>query len=215
MRKNGYGGGCKVRAFNRDFLFGNIVSGANGKEPSYFDGPVNGQGVTPANNPHGAGWKKIERNESVYIDYTCVINGYTADAQRIFVMGKLDDDLVHAHNVALTIQEEAIKAIQPGVRCSEIWELSLKIVEEEGLLNHYMGLGKDRVKFIGHGVGLELDEMPIFANGFDIVLEKGMTFALEPKFVFNHGAVGIENTFAMTENGIEKLNKFIEDIYYI
>ena len=78
-----------------------------------------------------------------------------------------------------------------------------------------MGFGKDRVKFLGHGVGLEMDELPIFAKGFDTPLLPGMTFALEPKFVFEHGAVGIENTFVLRENGAEKLNKFSEEIIYV
>ena len=62
-----------MRAFNQDFLFGNIVTGKSDSVPSYFDGPVGGEGVTPANNPHGAGWRKIKRNEPVCIDYTCVL----------------------------------------------------------------------------------------------------------------------------------------------
>jgi Xaa-Pro aminopeptidase len=214
MRKNGYGGCCKMRAFNQDFLFGNLVSGASGSVPSYFDGPVGGQGLSPANNPHGAGWKKIKRNEPVYIDYTCVVNGYTADAERIFAMGNLSDELVHAQKTALTIQDEMIKKIRPGINGAEIWDLSARIAEEEGLLNHYMGYGKDRVKFVGHGVGLELDEMPVFAKGFEMILKPGMTFALEPKFVFDQGAVGIENTFLLTQNGVEKLNDFKENIIY-
>ncbi len=204
-----------MRAFNQDFMFGNIVSGASGRQPSYFDGPVCGQGVTPANNPHGAGWKKIQKNEAVYIDYTCVINGYTADAERIFVMGRLDDTLMRAHAAALTIQNELIKTIKPGVQCSTIWEMSVKIAEDEGLLRHFMGVEYDQVKFVGHGVGLELDELPVFAKGFDLELKPGMTFALEPKFVFDHGAVGIENTFVVTKNSVEKLNMFSEDICYI
>lgn len=214
MRKNGYGGGCNMRAFNQSLFFGNLVSGSNGRVPSYFDGPVGGRGLTPANNPHGAGWKKIRKNESVYIDYTCVINGYTADAERVFVMGDLSDELVNAHKTALTIQEEMTKRIQPGVSCSDIWELSVRIAEEEGLLEHYMGYGKDKVKFVGHGVGLELDELPVFAKGVEMILAEGMTFALEPKFVFETGAVGIENTFALTQNGVEKLNEFREDIIH-
>lgn len=78
-----------------------------------------------------------------------------------------------------------------------------------------MGNGKNRVKFVGHGVGLELDELPVFAKGLDLKLEEGMTFALEPKFVFDTGAVGIENTFVLKKNGVEKLNDFKEEIVYI
>ncbi|MBN2041750.1 MAG: aminopeptidase P family protein [Spirochaetes bacterium] len=217
MRRNGYGGGSKMRAFNQDFAMGNVVSGSTGFVPTYFDGPVGGSGLSPANNPHGAGWKKIISGEPVYIDYTCVVNGYTADAERIFVLGEsvLDDTLMHGHKTALLIQEEVMKQLKPGAVCSDIWALSEKIAAEEGLLNNFMGFGNERVKFLGHGVGLEMDEMPIFAKGFDLVLQPGMTFALEPKFVFEQGAVGIENTFVLTETGVEKINTYPEEINYI
>lgn len=217
MRRNGYGGGSKMRAFNQDFLFGNLVSGSSGKVPSYFDGPVGGSGLSPANNPHGAGWKKISANEPVYIDYTCVVNGYTADAERIFVLGEkaLDDTLLHAHKIALLIQGEVMKQLKSGVKCSEIWSIAEQIAEQEGLMKNFMGFGKERVKFLGHGVGLEMDEMPVFAKGFELQLQTGMTFALEPKFVFEQGVVGIENTFVLTESGVEKLNSYPEDIIYI
>ena len=217
MRRNGYGGCSKMRAFNQDFLFGNLVSGSSGHVPTYFDGPVGGSGLSPANNPHGAGWKKIERHEPVYIDYTCVVNGYTADAERVFVLGEkpLDDTLLHGHKTALSIQEEVMKQLKPGTLCSDIWNLAEHIAAQEGLSENFMGYGKERVKFLGHGVGLEMDELPIFAKGFDLPLQQGMTFALEPKFVFEQGAVGIENTFVITENGVEKLNSFTEDIIYI
>lgn len=214
MRKSGYGG-CNVRAFNRDLFYGNMTSGSNASKPSYFDGPVNGVGLSPANNPIGAGWKKIQKDEPVYVDYSCVIDGYTADAERIYVIGKLDADLVSAHKTALVIQEELIRLMRPGTLWSDVWDLSVRIADEQGLLNHYMGMGEERVKFVGHGVGLELDEQPIFARGFDLELEKGMTFALEPKFVFDRGAVGIENTFAVTQTGVEKLTAYGEDIHYI
>lgn len=215
LRKNGYSGVCKMRAFNQDFMYGNIVSGGNAVRSSYFDGPINGAGVTPANNPHGAGWKKINRDESIYIDYTCVINGYTADAERIFVMGRLDEALFRAHKVALAIQDEIVRFIRPGVSGAAVWNLAERIAAEEGLGRHFMGMDADRVAFVGHGVGLELDEWPVFAPGVDLQLKEGMTFALEPKFVFEQGAVGIENTFVVQKQGCENLNRFDEEIQYL
>lgn len=71
------------------------------------------------------------------------------------------------------------------------------------------------VTFIGHGLGLELDELPVLAAGFGTPLQEGMVFALEPKFVFPEGAVGIENTFVTTARGIENLTLFDECIHYL
>lgn len=207
MRRRGYGGCSKMRAFNQDFFLGNVTTGASGAIPSYFDGPVSGSGLTPANNPHGAGWKTIGRDEIIYIDYTCVVNGYTADGARMFVLGSLSDQLQQAHAASLAILEAIAAMIRPGVICEEIYLKSAELAAQMGLQDHFMGMGNDGVRFIGHGVGLELDEYPIFAKGVKMPLAVGMTFALEPKFVFPQGAIGIENTYALTGDGVQVLTR--------
>ena len=205
MRRRGYGGCSKMRAFNQDFFMGNVATGASGAVPSYFDGPVGGCGLTPANNPHGAGWKTISPGEVVYIDYTCVINGYTADGARMFVIGDVSDQLRRAHAAALNIQEAIVAMIKPGVICEDVYIKSAELAESMGLQDHFMGIGNDRVRFIGHGVGLELDEYPIFAKGVKMRLAAGMTFALEPKFVYPEGAIGIEDTYVLRADGPQVL----------
>ncbi len=212
MRKRGYGGCSKMRAFNQDFFMGNVTTGASGAAPTYFDGPVGGCGLTPANNPHGAGWKTIARGEVIYIDYTCVINGYTADGARMFVIGDVSPQLRAAHAAALTIQEALVAMIKPGMLCEEVYGRSVELAAELGLEEHFMGIGNDRVRFIGHGVGLELDEYPIFAKGVKMPLAVGMTFALEPKFVFAEGAIGTENTYVLTNEGPQALTRASEVI---
>jgi Xaa-Pro aminopeptidase len=212
MRRRGYGGCSKMRAFNQDFFLGNVTSGASGAVPSYFDGPVSGSGLTPANNPHGAGWKTINRNEIIYIDYTCVVNGYTADGARMFVLGAVSKQLEKAHSVALAILETIVAMIKPGTICEDIYLKSAELAAQMGLQDHFMGIGDDRVRFIGHGVGLELDEYPIFAKGVKMPLQVGMTFALEPKFVFPEGAIGIENTYVLKADGPQALTHAPQDI---
>lgn len=212
MRKRGYGGCSKMRAFNQDFFMGNVTTGASGAAPTYFDGPVGGCGLTPANNPHGAGWKTIGHGEVIYIDYTCVINGYTADGARMFVIGDVSPQLRAAHAAALTIQEALVAMIKPGMLCEEVYGRSVELATELGLEEHFMGIGNDRVRFIGHGVGLELDEYPIFAKGVKMPLAVGMTFALEPKFVFAEGAIGTENTYVLTSEGPQALTRASEAI---
>ncbi|WP_028317171.1 M24 family metallopeptidase [Desulfobulbus elongatus] len=215
MRRRGYGGCSKMRAFNQDFFMGNVTSGASGAAPTYFDGPVGGCGLTPANNPHGAGWKTIGRNEIVYIDYTCVINGYTADGARMFVLGDVSERLRRAHAASLEIQSALVAMIKPGTICEEVYAKSVDLAESLGLQDHFMGIGNDRVRFIGHGVGLELDEYPIFAKGVKMPLAEGMTFALEPKFVFPEGAIGIENTYVLRGDGPQGLTHAPEAIIQV
>ena len=76
-----------------------------------------------------------------------------------------------------------------------------------------MGAGAERVSFVGHGLGLEIDELPVLAPGSDDPLEQGMVFALEPKFVYaGEGAVGVENSYAVTQDGVERLTHAPEDL---
>ena len=70
-----------------------------------------------------------------------------------------------------------------------------------------MGMRKP-VPFVGHGLGLEVDEWPVLFSGNTTKLEAGMVLAAEPKFVFPEGAVGIENTYLVTDNGCEVLTPF-------
>ncbi len=75
-----------------------------------------------------------------------------------------------------------------------------------GLGRHFMGPPGEQSRFVGHGVGLELDELPVLAPGFETALRAGQVVAVEPKFVFpGLGAVGIENTWAVAVGGGERL----------
>lgn len=212
MRRRGYSGGCKMRAFNQDFFMGNVHSGPSGTVPSYFDGPLGGSGAAAANNPHGAGWKKIARDEAIIIDYTCIINGYTVDQTRMFCIGNMPAHLRAGYDATLAMQKELLARIRPGVVCEDVYLHALELAQQYGLADNFMGMGKDKVRFVGHGVGLELDEFPIFAQGMKMPLEKGMVFALEPKFVLPEGAVGIENTHVVTEDGVRTLTGASEEI---
>lgn len=214
LRKRGYAGVCKMRAFNQSFFYGNVCSGKSGISPSFFDGPVGGTGVS-LSDPQGAGWKIINKNEPIYIDYTCIYQGYTGDQTRMFCMGDLPEKLKKAYNDAVFIKNEAVKSMHPGVLAEEPHILALKLAEELGYKDNFMGYKNNQVKFLGHGLGLELDELPIVAKGIKTKIVTGMTFALEPKFVFPEGAIGIENSFVMTENGPECLSITAEDIIYI
>ena len=67
--------------------------------------------------------------------------------------------------------------------------------------------------FIGHGVGIQLNELPVVTSRSRDILEGNMTIALEPKFVIPHvGAVGIENTYVVTASGLECITVFPEEI---
>jgi Xaa-Pro aminopeptidase len=211
LRKAGNEGSPRLRAFNAHFFVGLAVAGEGASAPGAFDGPVVGGGLSPA-YPGGASERVVKPGDPVIVDFTMVHGGYVLDMTRIAVVGDLAPDLLRALEVARGIQDEVARGLRPGVPCVELWEKAKAMAEQAQLGEVFMGPPGDQARFVGHGVGLELDELPVLAPGFKAPLREGMTVAIEPKFVFpGRGAVGIENTFVVTAKGGEKLTSGIPD----
>ncbi|NPV92656.1 MAG: aminopeptidase P family protein [Firmicutes bacterium] len=212
-RQGGHQCFIRMRGFNMEIVYGHLMSGWNLSVPSFFDGPTGGSGLNPS-FPQGAGFKVINRDEPIMVDYVGVLDGYMVDQGRIFCIGRLPPRMEKAYGLAVEIQEMVKERTRPGASCSDIYESAVRIAGQNGLQDCFMGY-PEPVGFIGHGVGIELDELPVLARGFDTPLAEGMVFALEPKFVFPEGAVGIENTLVVTPRGLENLTVFDEGIGYI
>jgi len=206
LRRIGGEGLVRMRAFNQELFMGLVVSGTSGSQGGFFDGAVTGRGMSGA-IAHGASDKLIEPGQPVLIDYAGVFEGYIVDMTRMYVCGELDEKLQNAFEVSCQIQDRVAAELKPGAICSELYALSESLAADAGLAGCYMGPPGEQAKFVGHGVGLELDEFPVLAQGFDMPLIAGQTIAVEPKFVFSElGSIGIENTFAVTEQGGEKIS---------
>ena len=211
LRRAGNEGVPRLRAFNAELFIGIVVAGDGAAAPGYFDGPVVGAGLSPA-YPQGASDRTVRAGDPVLVDFTAVHGGYVVDMTRVAVCGALDPGLVRAFEVARAIQDELARSLRPGVPCVELWEHARAMAEQARLGDFFMGPPGDQARFVGHGVGLELDELPVLAPGFKASLRAGQTVALEPKFVFpGAGAVGIENTYAVTDGGGEKLTGLLGD----
>jgi len=145
----------------------------------------------------------------VLSDFAVAVRGYVVDGTRTFCVGELPDNLRRAAQVALDILQEAEELLRPGTPVRDLFRRASAHAEAEGLLDHFMGSGADRVRFLGHGVGLELDELPVLTGGAPGELEPGMVVAVEPKFVFpGLGAVGVEDTFVVREGAPQLLTDF-------
>ena len=156
---------------------------------------------------------KINRNEPVLVDYAFAYNGYIADQSRIFSIGKLDDDLLQAHEAMLKIQGIIKNAAKPVIPSGELYRIAIEAVDDMGYGDYFMGAGERRIRFIGHGVGLELDEYPFIAHKNEMKLEKNMVIALEPKLVIpGKGVVGIENTHVVSDEGLKQLTVYEESV---
>jgi Xaa-Pro aminopeptidase len=205
-RREGHLGLIRMRAFNGEMLFGHTFSGSDGAVPAYTDTPLGGMGPSPSFG-QGASWKRIERGEPIIIDFAGSFDGYLVDQTRIFSVGPLSDRLRQGHDDMLKVQEMMIGMAVQSPTWSEIYERCLALAVSMGYRDHFMGVKGSQVSFIGHGLGVEIDEYPFLARGFDDMrLETGMAFAFEPKVVFpGEGAVGIENTFYLSGEGLKRL----------
>lgn len=211
-RKLGCEGYVRLRAFNQELFRGIAVAGANAAAPGFFDGPACGSGLSGA-SAHGASMAVIGRDAPILVDYTAVFEGYIVDMTRMFVFGSLRPELRKAFEVSLDIQEYLEENLLPGQDCAELFAGSQAMAEAGGLAAHFMGAPGEQAKFVGHGVGLELDELPILAQGFQVPLQLGQTLAVEPKFVFPEvGVVGIENTYAVGATGGQRLTQLADTI---
>lgn len=211
IRRMGNEGTPRVHAFNAEFFLGVVAAGGGAAVGGFFDGAVIGRGLSAA-FPAGASDRVIRADEPVLVDFTCVTGGYVVDATRIGVCGALPPALERAFDVACAIQDEIARSLRPGVPCAELWEHARAMAEQARLGESFMGPPGEQTRFIGHGVGLELDELPVLAAGAQEVLQAGQVVAVEPKFVFpGAGAVGIENTFVVTAGGGEKLTSGVPD----
>jgi len=212
-RQAGHQGVTRMRGFDQGTHYGHILSGASGGLPSCMESATGGRGVS-VSYPQGAGFKKIARDEPIMIDYGGVIDGYMVDQTRIYCIGRLPDKLVLAHEAALRISESVKQLMVPGALCGDIYRQALQLAAASGFGEHFMGYDEP-APFIGHGIGIELNEWPVLAAGFKTPLEQGMVIALEPKFIFPEGVVGVENTCVVGEKGLETLTVFEEHIIYL
>jgi Xaa-Pro aminopeptidase len=206
-RALGHDGYVRMRGFNSEFHFGAITAGNRAATAGYFDGAIIGEGNSIA-SPYGASMAQIQTGEPIIVDMAIVVNGYQIDQTRVFSLGPLAEEFVNAYEVARKIEEKLIHALVPGRLAGEVYEEIISWVREN---THYeenfMGYGTSRVSFIGHGVGLDLDELPTISKGSKLVLKSGMVLALEPKFVFpGFGAIGIEDTVVIADGGAKYLS---------
>jgi len=215
MRREGHQGIVRLHAFNGEIYYGAFSSGDSANAAIAFDGPVGTPGLAPA-VPFLCSTKKIERNEPIMVDVVFGYNGYLVDQTRIFAIGSLPSQLMDAHAIALEIQKKVVANLKPGVPAADLYELAMTIAQKNNVQDHFMGSAANRVTFIGHGVGLELDEIPVLAAGSKDNLLHNMVIALEPKFFFKGiGGVGTENTFRVTEQGGERLTPLSDEIVFL
>ena len=211
-RRAGHLGLVRLRGFNMDMYFGHILSGPEAAVSSYADAPTGGVGLSPAFG-QGPSLRRIGRNEVVSVDTMLNYNGYLNDQTRNFALGQPPSQLLDAYQLVREIHAGMCSRAIPGAITGDLYDWAWQEVTRLGRQDFFMGADTARVKFIGHGLGIEVDEFPFIAQGQKLALQTNMTFAFEPKFIIpGVGIAGLENTYVVTDGGLESLNTASEEL---
>ena len=204
-RAAGFGSFVRMRKWPMDCDRVVVASGRAGGVPTFFDSAVGGTGVHPL-AALGAGFNRVKAGDPILVDIVHVHRGYISDMTRMFSVGSLSnewiDRLDDMNEIAMGIQND----LGRGDDCSIAWATGAAKAEEMGHGEHLMGMGSDQARFLGHSIGLELDETPVVAAGFDRPLPIGGTMAIEPKVIHPDGAIGVEDCWVRTADGMSCLS---------
>lgn len=213
MRMDGHQGLSRVRRFNMEMFYGAVSFGETASYPHAFDGPVGVRGLYPA-VPAMGGRKRLKRGEPVMVDVVGGYAGYIADGSRTYSLGPVSQQMQDTHEFILELNAWLEGQLRPGSVPGEVYSEIQARVAKTSFAPHFMGAVENQVRFVAHGVGLELDELPVIAPKFDTPLEPGVVLAVEPKIFYpGLGGVGVENTYVITAAGCELLLTCPQEIY--
>jgi Xaa-Pro aminopeptidase len=202
MVREGHQGTVRFNMFNVDIVVGQLGFGENSLYPTSFDGPGGCRGLGPAAPVLGSRERRLQSGDLVFADLGCSVDGYATDKTMIYMFGRpLPDEALELHARCVEVQRHLASCLKPGAVPSEIYTRVMASLEPD-FRTHFMGYQNRRANFLGHGVGLQIDEPPVIAEGFDEPLMQGMVLALEPKRgVPGVGMVGTENTYVVAPEG--------------
>jgi Xaa-Pro aminopeptidase len=197
----GHDGVCRIGMFGGELFLGSICFGDNSLVSNPFDGPDGVRGLGPGVPLFGSRERRLRPGDLVFVDCGCCVAGYHTDKTIVYSCGEPAPEVLEAHQRCVALQNAAAEMLRPGVLASAVYEETVGRLGSE-FQENFMGYEDQGVRFLGHGIGLNIDELPVLAKGFDVPLEEGMTIALEPKKgLADVGMVGIENTFVVTADG--------------
>lgn len=210
MRRHGSTGIFRTFGAAMEIYMGSLLSGANAAAPSPYDFALGGAGCQAL--PLGATSRVIEEGTTVMVDMAGNYGVYLSDMTRTYSVGRLPEEAYRLHRLSVELHQELVAWATPGTSCAEIYNRALQRVEAAGAAEYFMGASQ-KAQFVGHGLGLQINELPVLTPRSKDVLQSGMVIAYEPKFVLPEvGAVGVENTYLVTETGLECLTPLEEDI---
>lgn len=210
-RLEGCLGQFRIAGGSMELFMGSILAGDNADIPSPYDFALGGAGQDPS-MPVGSCGAIIRPKTTVMVDFNGNYTGYMTDMTRVFSVGQISDEAQRAHQCSIDIHREFCRRALPGVKASELYDMAFEMAKKAGFEKYFMG-HRQHAGFCGHGLGIEVNELPVIAPRSRDILAEGNVIALEPKFVIpGVGAVGIENTYHITAEGPVCLTNFPEEI---
>ena len=205
MLDNGHDGFITTYGFNTELLhYAYVISSQSSVLNIHFT-PISGYGLS-LKYPYGPSRQKLGTKPFI-VDACGNSQGYISDTTRTFICGKFNTQTRDEIHSLQEIKKFLSENLRPNVNLGDLYHEVMDLSKELHIHDHFMGTSSDRVAFIGHGVGLELDDLPVFyPKGPTLV--SGNVLACEPKFfIYGKKVLGIEDTFAITESGNKLLSK--------
>jgi Xaa-Pro dipeptidase len=212
LRRVGHDGVVMQRRWDAKLAIeGALASGPN--LTTISRGPITITGVGLGESfPMGASRRVIELGDLVNVDLGLNRAGYHGDMARTYAAGGLPDGIEPLALVCRELQDAALAAIRPGVTAESVYDAALEAARARGVEELFQGGGP----YIGHGIGLELDEPPVLGPGVDAPLREGMVLAIEPKLMApGLGAVNIEDDVVVTAGGCELLGDLERSVFVV
>lgn len=200
LRLAGCLGQFRCTGAEMEIFMGNVLTGENADTPSPYDFAMGGAGMDPS-LPVGANGTIIHPGNPIMVDMNGNFTGYMTDMTRCYVEGEAPQEAVKANSLSAAICEAIANAARPGVAAKDLYGIAMEMVEEAGMERFFMG-HRHQAGFVGHGVGISINELPVIAPRSRDILKAGNAIALEPKFVIpGIGAIGVENTYIVEPDG--------------
>lgn len=210
-RLNGCLGIFRISGQEMELNMGSVLVGDNADNPSPYDFAMGGAGANPS-LPVGADGTVIRPGNTVMVDTNGNFTGYMTDMTRTFVCGETSDEARRAHRLSIDICRRLAEMGRPGTPAADLYNEAVRMAQEAGLADRFMG-HRSQAGFVGHGVGIVINELPVLAPRSRDILQKNNVIAIEPKFVIEGaGAVGVENTYAVTDQGLRPLTHAPEEM---
>lgn len=210
-RLEGCLGQFRINGDDMELYMGNILVGDNADVPTPYDFAMGGEGMDPS-LPVGCNGTVIKPGNSVMVDVNGNYTGYMTDMTRTYYVEEIGDLARKAHECSIAICRQLAELGRPGTEAKALYEEAEKMAREAGLHEYFMG-HRQKAGFVGHGVGIEINELPVIAPRSRDILQENNVIALEPKFVIpKTGAVGIENTYVVTPDGLKPLTNTPEGL---